>query len=594
MNKKFSVSDVMRKIVSGLSEVLRRYPAAVALAAAASVCGIILVNLDNPSEETERLLASIIMAAILGLLVSVVVRTVFENNPAKLRIRVFTWIVFGCGILLYIAYLYGMMERVELFQVLRLVALCLAFFVMFMTAVFRRKTGYQEVFSTVAGWRLAITAVYTLIIWGGVSLILFAIDRLLGVRIEEEAYMDAILITLGFFSPVFFLSGVPHGDEPMEPDRIYKFFRILVIYVIAPLLTAYSVVFYIYSLRILINWNWPDGIVANMVLWYALIGTVTMYFIHGMDTDSKWASFFGRWFPRIVILPIVLLFISLGIRINAYGITANRYLLGITGVWMLGCAVYMSIVNYKTRCTRVITVSLAILAVLSVVGPWNAINIGRISQTNRLEKILVENNILQPDGSIVRNTAIDEETKGEISDKLRYLEYNYDYKKVDFLPADFETSDMQKVFGFEYTYYYPEMPDTSKDDYVMINDTILGSVVALDGYEYIWDSEKWGYTEPPEAQGRLGFRFLRDSDGSVLDVIFDGETELSMAIDGYIGDILEAWDEKDGDVTYDDMTFDIQTESLDLRLIFTGVELYPDDKGFEMGWVRFYVLAKIR
>jgi hypothetical protein len=42
------------------------------------------------------------------------------------------------------------------------------------------------------------------------------------------------------------------------------------------------------------------------------------------------------------------------------------------------------------------------------------------------------------------------------------------------------------------------------------------------------------------------------------------------------------------------MTFDIQTESLDLRLIFTGVELYPDDKGFEMGWVRFYVLAKIR
>jgi hypothetical protein len=128
----------------------------------------------------------------------------------------------------------------------------------------------------------------------------------------------------------------------------------------------------------------------------------------------------------------------------------------------------------------------------------------------------------------------------------------------------------------------------------MINDTILGSVVALDGYEYIWDSEKWGYTEPPEAQGRLGFRFLRDSDGSVLDVIFDGETELSTVIDGYMEDILKIWDEKDGDVTYDDMTFDIQTESLDLRLIFTGVELYPDDKGFEMGWVRFYVLAKIR
>ena len=64
--------------------------------------------------------------------------------------------------------------------------------------------------------------------------------------------------------------------EKLEPAGIYKFFRILVIYVIAPLLTAYTAVFYIYSLRILLNWGWPDGIVANMVLWYALIGTVTM------------------------------------------------------------------------------------------------------------------------------------------------------------------------------------------------------------------------------------------------------------------------------------------------------------------------------
>jgi hypothetical protein len=567
---------------------------AAAFAAAASICGIVLINLDNVSEDTERLLASIIMSLVLGALVSVVIKTVFENNETRLRIKIFTWIVFGSSVALYMAYLYGSMERIELFEVVRFVVLSLAFFVLFMTAVFRRKTKYQEVYSTLVGWRLAITAVYTLIIWGGISLILFAIERLLNVHIEEEAYMDTILIILGFFSPVFFLSGIPDKDEQLDPGGIYKFFRILVIYVIAPLLTAYTVVFYVYALRILINWDWPDGIVANMVLWYALIGTVTMYFIHGMDLESKWAAVFGKWFPRIVILPIVLLFISLGIRINAYGITANRYLLGITGIWMIGNAVYLSIVNYKSRCTRIMTVSLVVLALLSVVGPWNAINVGRISQTNRLERILVESNILRSDGTLKKAEGLDEETKGEISDKLQYLEYNYDYKNIDYLPAGFEISDMMSVFGFSYTYYYPDIPSMDKGEYIMINDEILGSVVALDGYEYIWDSERWGYIEPATPAGRLGFSFLRDSEGSILDITLDGNSEFNKTIDEYISEIIKAWEEYGDELTYEHITFNETTQSLDLRIIFTGAELYPDDNGFEMGWIRFYVLVKIK
>lgn len=592
--KKFSLSGVFRRIISGLSEVLKRYPVAVVFAAAASICGIVLINLDNVSEDTERLLASIIMALVLGALVSVTVKTVFENNVTRLRIKVFTWIVFGSSVALYMAYLYGSMERIELFEVIRFAILSLAFFVLFMTAVFRRKTEYQEVYSTLVGWRLAITAVYTLIIWGGISLILFAIERLLNVHIEEEAYMDTILIILGFFSPVFFLSGIPDTKEQLEPSGIYKFFRILVIYVIAPLLTAYTVVFYIYALRILINWDWPDGIVANMVLWYALIGTVTMYFIHGMDVESKWAAVFGKWFPRIVILPIVLLFISLGIRVNAYGITANRYLLGITGIWMLGNAVYLGIVNYKSRCTRIMTVSLVVLALLSVVGPWNAINVGRISQTNRLERILLENNILQADGTLKKADGLDEKTKGEISDKLQYLEYNYDYKNIDYLPSGFEISDMMSVFGFSYTYYYPDAPSMDKGEYIMINDDILGSVVALNGYEYIWDSERWGYIEPVTPVGRLGFSFLRDPDGSILDITLDGKSEFNKTIDDYMDEIVDAWKEYGDELVYDHISFDETTDNLDLRIVFTGAELYPDDNGSEMGWIRFYVLVKIR
>ena len=594
MNEKFSISRTFDNIIKGLSMSFRRYPVAIAFAAVASVCGLILVNLDNASEDTERLLVSILMAMVLGALVSLVLRVVYENNPARMRIKVFSWIVFGCAAALYIAYLYGTMEGFELFEMLRFAALSLATVVLFMTAVFRRDTIYQEVYSTLTGWRLAITAAYTLIIWGGVSLILFAIERLLNVRIEEEAYMDTIIILLGFFSPVFFLSGIPEKGERLEPSGIYKFFRILVVYVIAPLLTAYTAVFYIYALRILFVWDWPDGMVGNMVLWYALIGTVTMYFLHGMDGESKWASFFGKWFPRIVILPIVLLFISLGIRINAYGITPNRYLLGVTGIWMLGCAVYQSIISYKVRNTRIITISLAVIAILSFLGPWSAINTGRISQTNRLEKLLVENNMLKDDGTIVSRTDLDEETKGEISDKLRYLEYSYDYKKVDFLPKGFSTEDMKQVLGFEYTYYYPDFPIKDMEDYIFINQDILSGVVPISGYDYIWNSESWNENPVETSMGEISFRLIRDERGGEIIVEIDQDEIFAKEIAEYIDEIVDQWEKRGSDISYDQLSFDEKAVGMDIRIIFTGLEIQPNENGSEVGWFSLYVLVDIK
>lgn len=595
MNDKSKITVLFNNLFSKFKEGIKRFPVTLGFAAVASVAGLVIINIDNPTEDTKRLLMSIIMAFALGALVSLAQKTLYENFNVRLRNKIFSWIVFGCATALYIAYLYSNLEGMEMYEVLRFAGLSLAVVVVFMTAIFRKNTEYQEVYSTLSGWRLAITGIYTLIIWGGISLILFAIDRLLNVNVQEEAYMNTIVILLGFFSPAFFLSGIPKQDEIIEPDRVYKFFRILIIYVIAPLLTAYTVVFYIYALRILFVWNWPDGIVGNMVLWYALIGIVTMYFIHGMDGNNKWASFFGKWFPRIVILPIILLFISLAIRINAYGLTTNRYLLGITGLWMFWSAIYLSIVNYKKRCTRIVTVSLVILALVSLIGPWNAINTGRLSQARRLEKILVENNILTEDGTLQKaSDNLSEKTKGEISDKLAYLGRSHDFRGVDFLPSEFEIDDMMQVFGFSYTYYYEEMPrEPGSTGYVSINEETLGGFVEVDGYDYIWNSESWSDKDFNTPTGMIDIEFERAPEGSILEISLDDETIFTKTVDEYMEAVIDSWDEYGSNITLDQMTFDESIDGMNIRFVFTGVELYPDDNGFELGWIKFYLLIDV-
>ncbi|MCD6321414.1 MAG: DUF4153 domain-containing protein [Clostridiales bacterium] len=593
MKEKKTFLEVIKTLGIKLFNGLKRYPVSIAMGAAASVIGVILIHSENISKDNERLLASFIMALIIGFLFSLSVKTFLENNTTSMKIRWFLWIVVGTFSLFYSIYLYSNMENKEMFEMVRFAAMILAGFVLFMTAVFRKKTENQEVYSTLSGWRLAITVVYTLIIWGGISLILFAIDELLGVYIDEKAYMDTIVLTVGFFSPVFFFGGVPKTDEKLDPEKIYKFFKILVVYVIAPLLTAYTVVFYIYALRILFNWDWPEGIVGNMVLWYAIIGTVTMYFLSGMDGESKWASIFGKWFPRVIILPIVLLFISLIIRISAYGFTANRYFLGAAGIWTLGCALYMSIVNYKKRCTRAITVSLVIIALISVIGPWNAINLGRISQTNRLEKLLIKNNLLI-DGQTQQNPNLSKEIKGEISEKIEYLERNYDSKGVDFLPEGFEQSDMKDVFGFEYTYYYddPYLKDNPSD--VSIRQDEHGFIIDVRDYDYVWDSgnSEIGFLKIDE--GKLEIEFTRDRNVNNLSITLNDSPLYEKNIDSFLMQIQETWDNKGSDITLDELTFTDETNDLSLKIVFDGVEMSPDDNGYELGWVHFFILIKMK
>lgn len=593
MKEKRTFVEVVKTLGAKLLNGLKRYPVAIGMAAATSIIGVILVHSENISKDNERLLVSFIMALIIGFLFSLSIKTILENNETSLKIRWFLWIVVGTFSIFYSIYLYSNMENFEMFEFIRFAALCLAGFVLFMAAVFRKKTENQEVYSTLSGWRLAITVIYTLIIWGGISLILFAIEELLGVNIDEKAYMDTIILTVGFFSPIFFFGGVPKSEEKMDSDKIYKFFKILVVYVIAPLLTAYTVVFYIYALRILFSWDWPEGIVGNMVLWYAIIGTLTMYFLSGMDGESKWAAIFGKWFPRIIILPIVLLFISLIIRINAYGITANRYFLGAAGIWTLGCAIYMSIINYKKRCTRIITVSLVIIALLSVLGPWNAINVGRISQTNRLEKLLKENSLLV-NGQTQKNPDLSKELKGEISEKIVYLERNYDSKNISFLPDDFEQSDMEDVFGFEYTYYYedPYMKDDPRN--VSIRRDEIDLIIDVRGFDYIWDSDNWDLDSIETDIGKLGIEFIRDQDVNNLLITLNDNTVYDKNIDSFLMQIQETWDEKGSDISLEELAFTDEINDMNLKLVFVGLEMQPDAKGFDLGWVRFFLLVKMK
>ena len=84
-----------------------------------------------------------------------------------------------------------------------------------------------------------------------------------------------------------------------------------------------------------------------------------------------------------------MMFVSMGIRINAYGITENRYFAFVVRIWVLGIMIYFSL---KKRLTNiVIPISLSIVIFLSIFGPLSSFSVSKFSQNNRLKNILERN-----------------------------------------------------------------------------------------------------------------------------------------------------------------------------------------------------------
>src|SRR5690606_32311453 len=146
--------------------------------------------------------------------------------------------------------------------------------------------------------------------------------------------------------------------------------KVLLLYIVIPLLTAYTAILYIYFIKIIISWEWPIGLVSHLVLWYALIVTAVLFLITPMRDENKWANIFSKWMPIIILPILIMMFISMGIRINAYGVTENRYYVVVMGLWIFGIMVYYSLV--KKPLNILLPTTLAVIALLSVLGPLSS------------------------------------------------------------------------------------------------------------------------------------------------------------------------------------------------------------------------------
>lgn len=288
-----------------------------------------------------------------------------------------------------------------------------------------------------------IALVYSLVLYGGLSAVLFAIVHLLGISLYDAIYVDLLILIFGPFQAGVFLAGFPKNLSN-EPSIQGTPFKVLIQKLLTPLLIVYTVILYLYFIKMFINQEIPSNLIRNLFIWYGIVSVGCLFFHSDYQEDTISRAML-RFYPAMVIPSILVYFYALVLRIQDVGFTESRYLGLVFGAYVLICLVYF--IWRKGRDNRVLPMILVILLLLGTIGPQGMVAVSRRSQEKRLEGYLLKNDMLK-NGKIVAKSNIKEEDKAQISSISSYLVNNYGIKDLRYFPKDFNMSRFEEVFGF--------------------------------------------------------------------------------------------------------------------------------------------------
>lgn len=268
-----------------------------------------------------------------------------------------------------------------------------------------------------------VGAVYTVILFAGLSLAVFAVDELFNLDITNKIYGHLFVLLAGIFNTSFFLSHFPPAFQFSDRERAYNvIFKNLCQYILIPIVGLYFLILYAYSVKILVTWNLPHGWVSSLVLGFSIAGIFT-YLINYLlpeYTDNKIVHAYRRWFWWVLLPMVGLLFVAIGRRISDYGVTEERYFVAHAGVWLLVMCAYF--LWSKTDNIKFIPISLGLFVLVAVVGPLSAFKVSQRSQTTVLRGLLEKNGRFAGAELKAGGTAVPAEDADRILSSLVFLD----------------------------------------------------------------------------------------------------------------------------------------------------------------------------
>lgn len=444
------IKNFFTNLASNLKTTVIRFP--VVLLALAFICIINFILIENTYYE-EDFLIRLMFTGIFAAFLTLSIQFACERFERLCRIK---WVLRSAALPAAILYFFFMTssDTAGAAMFIRLFVCCFALIAIALYLPSIKDSADFNKISLVHFKSVFIALLYGLILFLGLNAIYYAIDLLL-IKLDDNIPAHIANIVFIFFTPVYYLSLLPYFNteeeeqiKKREESSVYpRFLAILISYIAIPLITAYTAVLVLYFIKILITLKWPVGQIGPMVLIYSAAG-LFIYILCG-QLMNRFAVLFRKYFPFAEIVLVCLQLISVFIRLKAYGVTESRYYVTIFGIFSIICALYLIISKLKKP--GMIALLAACFAVFSIIPPVDAFSVSRISQTNRVEEILIRNGMLTGN-TLTPKSSISPDDKREITSIIFYMANMGHLSNIQWLPEKDRDNDMytnfDQLFGF--------------------------------------------------------------------------------------------------------------------------------------------------
>lgn len=434
----------------------------------------------------------------------------------------------------------------------------------------------------------AYAVIFGIVLCAGISVAIVTVQELFSVNINERAY--GVIWTLGciFLAPYYALSGVPNNFAAKGDETMPKGIRFILSYVLVPLGLVYFLILYAYVIKIITQWQLPAGGLSYMICGFGAAGTIIQLAIYPMRSNGGLVSLFHKYFC-IVFLPLIaVLFVAIGVRINDYGITESRYAIVLAGVWFtITTIIYLF--RHDDYSMKFGPAILAVLFLLSSFGPWGAVSLSERSQVNRLEVLLIKNNMLK-DGKFIKPAP-----DAKIPDKDSITSILYYLTRTEKLGAIAKWFPKDHAINKPYERY---------DTYRIIDNLGISSNYAVSGNDkyFSYDAERYGkplsvtgydiyipnlnfYSKSYSFEGK---NVTASIDDNKISLSFSGSEAIQLDLEPLLKKLEQSANPKADGM----MDMEVENSKIKAKLLFTYLSGAKSDEGAKVSSANFDILIK--
>ncbi len=506
------------------------------------------------------------MRMIIGLAIPLSLCLGFINEVFFPKDKIKWSISYATGLLILALYFIFFLKEINTISIIRYTGTIIFLLLAFFYIPRLKSKEYYEFYVLNVNTSIAITFIYSAVLYFGISAIFFTIDRLFDANIDGKYYYYMFLIVTFIFGISLFISKLDQVNEQYSEYDLSGALKILLVYIVIPLITVYTIILYVYFAKIIITKEWPRGLVSNLVLWYSTLSVFIIFLISPIIEENKIAQKFKIYFPKLVLPILLMMFMSMYQRVQQYGITENRYFIIVLGIWVTGIMLYFSIV--KPLRNIIIPITLSLMVLNSVYGPLSAFNISINSQNRRLDKYLTSNGFLL-DGNLIRKDNVSKNQQREISNIIEYFNNRDLLDKIKVLPKEFKTSQTENLLGFAYSPdIYGGYINEGYFNYYLDQEQ---TVIDIQGYDYYSRLSTWSNINIEIANMELSY----DEKNHTLTLLEDGKTLFKEDIKSLVllihNKLRDTRDSNKEGIKLEDMKIERDYEKVRIKVIFNNI-----------------------